>query len=52
LPALQERAIAAPDICSAVSEPHEKFVVQLCTAFFGLKDEAFGSEVLEDQDNS
>ena len=28
------------------------FLVQLCTAFFGLKDKAFTSEVLEDQENS
>jgi hypothetical protein len=28
------------------------FVVQLCSAFFGLKDEAFSSKVLEDQENS
>jgi hypothetical protein len=47
LPALQERA---PGYLFCWLRTHGKFVVQFCTVFFGLEDEAFG--ILEDQENS
>ena len=56
-PVLRERDFyGVPRNVSGADSPDQRaqspFVVQLCTAFFGLKDEAFSSEVLEDQENS
>ena len=54
---LRERDFyGVPRNVSGTDSPDQRaqrpFVVQLCTVFFGLKDEALTSEVLEDQENS